>query len=481
MSSSIYRTLLQITGGFNNIDKKQITTHPMDQTQLNNLTNHQQTPPTQTNTNSYNIQRQHRALKKPNIILEKLIKKNEAFLTSLGKNPMYDAVIHEIKDRKIRIGKNWLIDWASCNYLGFDLDQEIIDSIPEYVNKWGTHPSWSRMLGSPVIYEQLENKLKNLLQAEDCLCLPNLTLTSNYCIFILSEGGEIFLDKRSHRTLYEGAMIAKGNGAKITYFDSQNLEYLDFLLKMSTSHKKMICIDGVFSMHGQYADVKTVAEISRKHGALLYIDDAHGFGLLGERSKDESCPYGDKGNSIIRHFNETYDNIVMVTTMSKAYSSYVAVMCCSTDVKQFLKAVLAPYLYTGPAPVATLATALKGLEANEKRGDQIRADIYEKCSILTQAIKDLNFRTDNTTNFPIYNFYLENPDQINEVAEHLFQEGIYVTLAPYPMVAKKDVGFRVQITAANTKEELNYLIRVLGNLPNYFPIQTTNVQIKQTA
>jgi len=410
----------------------------------------------------------------PNIILKKLIDKNEAFLTSLDKNPMYDAVIEAIDKRKIKIGTKWLIDFASCNYLGFDLDKEIIDAIPEYVNKWGTHPSWSRMLGSPIIYEELENKLKHLLKAEDCLVLPNLTLTTNYCLFILSEGGEIFLDKRSHRTLYEGAMIAKGHGTKVTYFDSNELDQLELLLKMSTAHKKLICIDGVFSMHGKYPDIPKVARMAREHNALAYIDDAHGFGLVGERSANESCPYGSKGNSIINYYGETYENIVMVTTMSKAYSSYVAVMCCSSELKRYLKAVVAPYLYTGPVPIATLATALKGLEVNAKRGDTIRAFIYQLSKRLADANTEMGLRSDNTTNFPIFNYYLKDSDQINDVAEYLFNKGIYVTLAPYPMVAKNDVGFRVQLTAANTMEEVEYLIRTIKELTQIFGIQSNS-------
>lgn len=420
---------------------------------------------------SPSILRDHRQIKGNNIVLQKLINKNKAFLESLGKNPMYDAVIEKIDGRKIKIKDKWLIDWASCNYLGFDLDKEIMSAIPEYVSKWGTHPSWSRMLGSPIIYEELEHKLKDLFKSEDCLCLPNLTMTSNYCLFILSEGGEIFLDKRSHRTLYEGAMIAKGYGAKVTYFDSQDLEHLELLLKVSNAHKKLIAIDGVFSMHGQLANIKEVADIARKQDALLYVDDAHGFGIIGERSAEETSPYGTKGNCAIRHVGETYDNIIMVTTMSKAYSSYVAVMCCSSEVKRFIKAVAAPYLYTGPAPIATLATALKGLEVNEKRGDAIRADIYKKCLMFTNALKELNFRTDNTTNFPIYNIYLEDPTQLDYVSNFLFQKGIYVTLAPYPMVAKRDVGFRIQITAANTFEEIGYLIRVMKELSQLVKIQ----------
>ena len=72
---------------------------------------------------------------------------------------MTDAVIDEIDGRMIRIGDHWLADFASCNYLGFDLDREMIDSIPRYLEKWGTHPSWSRLLGSPVLYEQIEERL----------------------------------------------------------------------------------------------------------------------------------------------------------------------------------------------------------------------------------------------------------------------------------------------------------------------------------
>src|SRR5918912_3773192 len=71
-------------------------------------------------------------------------------------HPMVDAVIDEIDGRMIRVGDRWLADFASCNYLGFDLDREIIAAVPGYLEKWGTHPSWSRLLGSPVLYTDIE-------------------------------------------------------------------------------------------------------------------------------------------------------------------------------------------------------------------------------------------------------------------------------------------------------------------------------------
>src|SRR3954454_16683589 len=87
-------------------------------------------------------------------------------------HPMTDAVIEEIDGRMIRVDDHWLADFASCNYLGFDLEREIIDAIPPYLEKWGTHPSWSRLLGSPVLYSQIEERLAELLGAEDTLVLP---------------------------------------------------------------------------------------------------------------------------------------------------------------------------------------------------------------------------------------------------------------------------------------------------------------------
>src|SRR4249919_1118091 len=108
-------------------------------------------------------------------------------------NPMTDAVIDEIDGRMIRIGDQWLADFASCNYLGFDLDREIIGAVPEYLEQWGTHPSWSRLLGSPVLYEQIESRLTQLLGCEDTLVLPTITLIHLAVIPILARGGTIFL------------------------------------------------------------------------------------------------------------------------------------------------------------------------------------------------------------------------------------------------------------------------------------------------
>src|SRR5213078_5169800 len=119
-------------------------------------------------------------------------------------NPMTDAVVDEIDGRMIRVGDRWLADFASCNYLGFDLDREIIDAVPAYLDAWGTHPSWSRLLGSPRLYEQIEERLTALLGSEDSLVLPTITHIHMSVIPLLAASGTIFLDQRAHKTIYDG-------------------------------------------------------------------------------------------------------------------------------------------------------------------------------------------------------------------------------------------------------------------------------------
>src|SRR2546429_5207872 len=128
-------------------------------------------------------------------------------------HPMTDAVIDAIDGRRIRIGDHWLADFASCNYLGFDLDREIIASIPAYLERWGTHPSWSRLLGSPALYGEIEERLTALLGCEDSLILPTITLIHSSVIPVLAREGTVFVDSRAHKTLYDGCQLAAAHGA----------------------------------------------------------------------------------------------------------------------------------------------------------------------------------------------------------------------------------------------------------------------------
>jgi 8-amino-7-oxononanoate synthase len=386
-------------------------------------------------------------------------------------HPMSDAVIDEIDGRQIRIGEHWLTDFASCNYLGFDLEPEIIQAVPEYLARWGTHPSWSRLLGSPRLYEEIEAELTGLLGAEDTLLLPTITLIHMSVIPVLAAGGAVFLDARAHKTIYDGCVSAAAAGAALARFHHDDPGHLEKLLRASGRSPRLICLDGVNSMTGNIPPLREFARIAREHGALLYVDDAHGFGILGERGPEELCDYGSRGNSVVRHLGESYQNLILVGGFSKAYSSMLAFIACPTSLKNILKVAAPPYLYSGPVPVASLATAQAGLNVNAERGDAIRAGLHRKTARVLDHLHQLGVATPNTTGTPVIEVPLANPDDIDAVGRYLFDRGIYVTLAAYPLVPRSQVGFRVQTTAANTDAEITHLLEVLDEVAGKFPLK----------
>ena len=384
---------------------------------------------------------------------------------------MTDAVIDEIDGRMIRIGDKWLADFASCNYLGFDLEREIIEVVPTYLDRWGTHPSWSRLLGSPVLYEQIEERLARLLGADDVLVLPTITLIHFSVIPVLAAGGSVFVDRRAHKTIYEGAELASLRGAKLFRFEHEDADDLERQLRADTAATRLICIDGINSMTGNAPDLCAFAELARKYDAILYVDDAHGFGVVGDRSDDELSPYGTGGNSIVRHLGETYDNVVLVAGLSKSYSSLAAFIACPTELKRLLKTAAPPYLYSGPSPIASLATTIAGLDVNERRGDAIRAELWAKTDRVLRALDSLGIYTPNHSGFPIVEVPLAKPDDVGALGRFLFAHGVYATLAAYPLVPRQEVGFRLQLTAANTDAQVDRLVEVLGKLANAFDLQ----------
>jgi len=384
---------------------------------------------------------------------------------------MSDAVIDEVDGRMIRIGDQWLADFASCNYLGFDLDKQIIGAVPEALARWGTHPSWSRLLGSPVLYEQIEERLTELIGAEDTLVLPTITLIHMSVIPILAGDGTIYVDSRAHKTIYEGCQLAAAHGATVRRFQHDDVEALEAVLKEGGQAPRLICVDGVNSMTGNAADIETMARLARTYDALLYVDDAHGFGVIGERTADELSPYGARGNGVVRHFGESYDHVLFVAGLSKAYSSLAAFVACPSELKLLLKTAAPPYLYSGPSPVASLATILAGLDVNEERGETIRGSLWRKTATVLECLDRLGAHTPNTSGFPIIEVPLAHGEDIGAVGRFLFENGIYVTLAAYPLVPRSEVGFRIQITAANTQAEIERLVDVLGKLANGFDLQ----------
>ena len=157
--------------------------------------------------------------------------------------------------------------------------------------------------------------------------------------------------------------------------------------------------------------------------------------------------------------------------LSKSYSSLAAFLTCPPELKRLLKTAAPPYLYSGPSPIAALATVLTGLDVNEQRGEVIRAALWRKTTAVLDHLARLGVHTPNRSGFPIIEVPLARDGDVDAVGRFLFDNGIYVTLAAYPLVPRSEVGFRIQVTAANTDAEIERLLEALGRLVNRFDLQ----------
>lgn len=404
-------------------------------------------------------------------IIEVTQKENRRFLVSqmFGKMKQYNVVALAIDGRKIKVSENhWLVDFASCNYLGLDLDLEMEANVQENIKKWGVHPSWCRLVASPFLYNEVEEKLADLVGTEATIILPTVTLISIGVLpALVGKSGVLTLDKSAHETMYEAAKIARDSGAILESFAQDDFPALEEILKKYKDNpRKVIMVDGVYSMTGDYADLPKLVEIAKKYDALIYIDDAHGFGVVGG-NPDENMPLGYKGNGIVKHFGINYENILYVGGCSKAFSSLAAFVACSNATKSFIKAFATPYDLSGPCPTASLATLFKGLEINEKRGDQYRKKLWELTDKAIKGLRNLGFKVVNKTGFPIVSVHIGNTEDLIETGNILYDEGILVTVAPYPMVKKGQEVHRLTFTAANTDGEIDQLLSAFKKVKEY--------------
>ena len=294
----------------------------------------------------------------------------------------------------IRIGDRWLADFASSNYLGFDVDNEIIEAVPDYLRRWGSRAGSSRMPGLRRQYEEIEEHLTTLLRCEDTLVVPAGGEIHAMIIPVLADGGTIFLDRRAQKSIVDGCAVARARGATVVTFNHDNPdELVDLLAAYPRAHTRLICIDGVSSMTGATSELGSLAMLARANDALLYIDDEAGFGVLGERGPDELCAYGKRGNSIVRHLGESYDNIVLVAGFSKAYSALLTFLAVPTALKKTLRAAAPVSPQPTPTALAAVATVLEGLAVNERRGDALRHDLHQMTARVLASLAALGIRT----------------------------------------------------------------------------------------
>jgi len=392
------------------------------------------------------------------IIRENLKSQRASIQEVMARSRMFDADAVAIDGRMIRVGDHWLADFASCNYLGLDLDDDVIASIEPALREWGVHPSWCRLVASPHLYTRCEEALAELLGAEDFLILPTVTLCHLGVIpALVGKDGLVLLDKFAHMTMYQAAKITRDSGCSLASFPQNDYARLEELLhEHRATTKKLILVDGVYSMTGRYLDLPRVVALAKQYDAAVYVDDAHGFGVVGEHPTP-ARPYGVRGNGIVRHFGLGYedDHVMYVGGFSKSLSSLAAGVTCSRATKAFLKAYATPYDLSGPCPTASLASLLAGLAINATRGDALRDKLHALTMRAIAGLRALGFEVDNDTGFPIISVWCGDNERLIAASRILFDAGVLLTLGPYPMIPKGKEELRITVTSANTEEQVD--------------------------
>lgn len=400
---------------------------------------------------------------------DNLSEKRRVIAEICEKSPMFDVIARKVNKRYLEdLNGHWLADFSTQSYLGFDFDPEVIQAAIEGTKEFGVVVAWCRLVATVNLFTEAEKRIAELVGAEACSIFASTTLLNHGVIPALAgNDGVIFLDKSGHATMYEGAKIARDSGAKLVSFPTNDFETLESLLKEHKEiKKKLILTDGVYSMTGEYANLPEFNRLAKKYNALVFVDDAHGFGVVGE-NPSKKYPYGHKGNGLLKYFGLNYDNMVYVGCFSKAYGSFGAFIACNKKLRDFLLSQATPHDLGGAGPASAISALLAGLKINDEKGDDIRSRIYSLEQKALKGLKDLGYKIVGNTGFPIISVWLGRSDDIIEISKILYDNHILLTLAPYPMVKKGEEALRITITVTNTEEEINQLIESFKELKKY--------------
>ena len=293
---------------------------------------------------------------------------------------------------------------------------------------------------------------------------PTVTLLHSGVLPVLAGGdGVILLDRAAHNSMQEAAQLAGARGTTVDWFSHNDPNDLEQRLELHRERsRRIIAVDAVYSMSGAYPPLPELVRIARKHGARLYIDDAHGLGVIGENPTPDN-PYGDRGNGIVRYYGLRYsDDIVYVGGMSKAFSSMTAFVTCADEAEKRRLAMASTAVFSGPSPTASLASAIARLKiSQDAEGSDIRRRLLNLTRQLVTGTRALGFAVDNNELFPIVSVRIGAVDDVVKACNVLWEHGILITPALFPAAPLDRGGLRFTVTAANTEGQIRLAIKAL--------------------
>ena len=361
------------------------------------------------------------------------------------------SLFRDVKDRaspqgpKVRFGSREYINFATNDYLGLANHPYLIATAKKALDDYGYGSGASRLLsGGSNLHKELEDKVAKFKGTEFALVF-NSGYSANTGIIpaITDKDDVIFSDELNHASIIDGCRLSK---AKTLIYRHKDVSHLDDLIRKEDAKNKIVITDTVFSMDGDIAPLSEICDICKKNNAILYIDDAHGTGVLGN------------GRGALSHFNIKPEPwIIQAGTFSKAFGSFGAFVAGSRDVIEWILNTARSFIFSTALPSCVIAASLAALELIEGN-PELSKRLWENRNKVVKYIKDTNFDVVESET-PIITLKTGTILNTLRVSKHLYDKGIFAPAIRPPTVIEPRI--RITVTAAHTDEDIEKLIEAL--------------------
>ncbi len=357
--------------------------------------------------------------------------------------------------RQVFVGGRTVVNFGSDSFLGLDQDPRVQEAVRRGLDNWGTHNGTSRAFSSVKANTDAEEKLAAWLGTEATLIYPSVTLANMGAIpGLVGKQDVLVVDEQAHNSIQEGAKIARANGTRVLSFGHCDPAALTKALAGAGDYRcAVVAIDGVYSMSGELPPLARLNEVCLAHRAVLYVDDAHGTGVIGRR-----------GRGTVLDALGSYDNTLVVGSLSKGFSCAGGFIGCTKEMQYLLKMRSNTYIFGGPVvppyleAVCTVCDILMSDEYEVLIG-RLSANLQRLRAGLARL--GLCFQGGQT---PIVSVLVGDEEDTLRSGAMLFEQGYYVQSVTFPAVPYHAGVLRIQVNANHPPETIDGLLEALDQL-----------------
>ncbi|HLG24600.1 MAG TPA: glycine C-acetyltransferase [Candidatus Nanoarchaeia archaeon] len=339
-------------------------------------------------------------------------------------------------------GKNVIL-LCSNNYLGLANNPKMIQASIDATKKYGVGSGAVRPIsGTMSLHLELEKRIAKFKETDAALVYQSgFAVNAGLIPAILQEGWLAISDELNHGSIIDGVRLSKAEKAVYKHCDMESLK--EQLKTHSKNNYKaiMVITDGVFSMDGDIAPLDKIYEIASKYNAMIYVDDAHGDGVLGKNGKGATS-----------HFNLHGKIDIEIGTFSKAFGTVGGYICGSNELREYALNKSRTWLLSGSHPPGVVASCIASLDVIESDTSIVKK-LWKNREFFIKGLKDLGFDT-GFSQTPIIPVMLKDSGLARTFSEKLFERGVYALPIVFPMVAKDKARIRNQVSAAHSEKDL---------------------------